>query len=305
MGACYSHEEPLYVILPYFNSCGYKRRRQLFVDFVASIESTPGIRIVVSESVGPAPLPPLRVWQHVRTPAPRRPLWVKENLVNIGVSRLPQTWKYMAWIDADISFLNDKWVQDTKRELASYDVVHMFQTAVNLGPRGESLKIDKGFGYMYKGSGTTYTKSDKYGHWHPGYAWACTRRAYDRMGGLLDWAILGSGDRHMAMALIGKVIDSAPGNIHINYKKLLLNFQRDCRGLKVSYIEGTILHYWHGRFEDRRYKERWEILTRHGFDPCNDVCVAPGGSMQLDKAGLRLAEDLEKYFIGRKEDFTP
>jgi hypothetical protein len=303
MGACQS-SEPLYVILPYFNSCGYKRRHQLFVDFVASLKHKRGIRLVVSESLGPEPLPELDVWLHVKTPAPRRPLWVKENLVNIAVSKLPEAWKYMAWVDADITFLNDNWVEDTIAELAKHDVVQLFQTAVNLGPRGESLKIDKGFGYMHKGSGTPWTPTDKYGFWHPGYAWACRRSAYRAMGGLIDWAILGSADRHMSMAWIGKALESAPGTIHGNYKELLRDYQLSCRGFKISYVEGTILHYWHGRFEDRRYKERWEILTRHGFDPLVDIAVGPSGSLQLAQPGLRMAEDLEKYFLGRKEDLV-
>ena len=301
MGCFGRQDPPLYVILPYFNFCGFKRRRDLFTAFVRSVQFTKGIQIVVVEATGPAALPSMPVWRHVKVTVDS-PVWLKENLVNIGTKELPTDWKYMAWIDADIEFLNRKWVQDTVAELKSYDIVHMFQTCVNLGPIGEALKIDKSFGYMHRGSGTVYTKTDRYGFWHPGYAWACTRKAYDQMHGLVDWAILGSGDRHMALAWIGRAVDSAPGNIHRNYKAMLEEYQIVCRGLEVSYIEGTILHFWHGRFEDRRYKERWEILTRNNFDPLTDTGLTDTGLVQLSVGGQRLAKELRGYFEGRRED---
>lgn len=222
--------------------------------------------------------------------------------MNIGIGNLPQNWKYVAWIDADIQFLNENWVRETIRELQVADVVQMFQTCVNLGPTGEALKIDKGFGYMHKDSGTPYTKSDRYGFWHPGYAWACTKGAWIQMDGLLDWGILGSGDRHMALALVGRAADSAPGNIHENYKKLLEKFTRDCKGLKLSYVKGTILHFWHGRFEDRKYRERWQILTQMAFDPLRDIGMTETGLIQLTQPGQRLQKAIDDYFLGRKED---
>jgi hypothetical protein len=298
---CFGRQETLYVVLPYFNFCGFKRRRELFVAFVQSIQITKGIQVVIVEADGPAPLPRLPAWRHVKVDVDS-PVWLKENLVNIGARELPKDWKYIAWIDADIEFLNRKWVQDAITELKSYDIVQMFQTCVNMGPSGESLKIDKSFGYMHRDSGTAYTKTDRYGFWHPGYAWACTRKAYDQMRGLVDWAILGSGDRHMALAWIGRALDSAPGNIHRNYRAMLAEYQIACRGLEVSYIEGTILHFWHGRFEDRRYKERWEILTRNNFDPLTDTGMTDAGLVQLSPEGQRLAKELKGYFEGRRED---
>ena len=29
--------------------------------------------------------------------------WCKENLINIAISKLPSDWKYVSWIDADIT----------------------------------------------------------------------------------------------------------------------------------------------------------------------------------------------------------
>ena len=300
---CWSRRPTLYVILPYFNYCNFIRRRKLFCEFVERIRTVQGIRIVVSEALSPGtdPLPKLPVWRHVRFRTDSR-VWLKENLVNLAVAKLPRDWEFMAWIDADIEFLNRNWVQETIDKLQSADVVQLFRSVVNLGPTGETIKVDKGFAYMAKGSGTPWTSTDKYGFWHPGYAWACTRRAFRRMGGLIEWAILGSGDRHMAMALDGHVMQSAPGNIHANYKTMLQEFECNCRGLKLDWVDGTIVHHWHGSFADRRYKERWEILTRNNFDPFEDIGVTDTGLVQLSKTGRRFTRYLDEYFAGRRED---
>jgi hypothetical protein len=45
--------EPLYIVLPYFNYCGFKRRRELFIEFV---ERYRHLKLVVVEVLGPAPL---------------------------------------------------------------------------------------------------------------------------------------------------------------------------------------------------------------------------------------------------------
>jgi len=66
------------------------------------------------------------------------------------------------------------------------------------------------------------------------------------MGGLIDWGILGSGDHHMALALIGKVESSHPGNIHHQYATLLHAFQDRVRNLSLGYVPGVIQHHWHG-----------------------------------------------------------
>lgn len=300
---CCGAEEPLWVILPYFNFCGFKRRRELFVKFVNEIQSVKGIRVVIAEARGPAALPPgLPVTKHLVTETESR-IWLKESLINWATGSLPKNWKYVAWIDADIEFLNKNWAKDTLTELQDgADVVQLFHTAVNLGPNDEALKIDKGFAYMAIDSGTPLTKNDRYGFWHPGYAWACTRRAWNKMEGLIDWAILGSADRHMAFAWIGRVEHSRPGNAHPNYLSMLVEYQLLCKNFKMSYVQGTILHYWHGRFEDRRYRERWDILTKNKYDPISDVGLTPTGLIQLTESGKRLEKNLDEYFIGRRED---
>ena len=115
-------------------------------------------------------------------------------------------------------------------------------------------------------------------------------------------AILGSGDRHMAMSFAGLALESAPGNVHENYKMLLKMYEAHVKNFKVSYVDGSIIHYWHGSFADRRYKERWNILTKNNFDPLSDIGYTEKGLVQLSEKGKRFQKYLDEYFIGRRED---
>jgi hypothetical protein len=301
-----SDDSFLYVIIPYFNYCKYASRKQLLIEFVNRIKSEKGIRIVLVEcrlEERDYDLPMFSdIYMHVRCTS-KHQLWIKENLINIGIHHLPNTWKYVSWIDADLTFVNDNWVQDTINELNKYDVVQMFQRALFMGPDYEVLKEDRGFGYMFKESGNEYTKTYKYGFWHPGFAWACTRGAYRKMKRLIDFGILGSGDHHMALALIGKVESSHPGGIHANYIQKLKEFQDRCSGLRLGYVKGVILHHYHGSIADRRYQERWNVLVKNEYDPETDITVNTVGLVQFTrKGGEKLEKHIAAYFLGRNED---
>lgn len=298
--------DPLYVIIPYFNYCHYHRRKELFMEFYERIRDNPRIRIVICEAAEsgdhfelPRNLPNVFIHIHVTT---KQQIWIKESLINIAVNRLPAHWKYIAWLDCDIQFIDTTWVENTIERLEKYDVVQMFSTIVYLGPHNEAIKTDKSFGYMYRKSGHEYTQTYKYGFWHPGFAWACTKHAYQTMGGIIDYAILGSGDHHMALGLISKVECSHPKDIHPIYKKLLRDFEKQVRTLRLGYIDGSILHHWHGDLKLRRYKERWQILVEHKYNPLEDVYRDPLGLWQLTDCGKRLEQDIRDYFAGRKED---
>jgi hypothetical protein len=169
----------------------------------------------------------------------------------------------VAWIDADLEFLNHNWVRDTVQELQTADVVRMWRSAVRPWARtvrrSRRTRVSRTCSSVAEPNGRRRTR---YGFWHTGYAWACRRSAYDQMGGLVEWAILGSGDRHMAMCLAGLGKESAPGSVHENYKGLLRMYESRVKDFKVSWVDGTIIHFRHGSFADRRYKERWDILTK-------------------------------------------
>lgn len=299
-------DEYLYVILPYFNYCCFKKRTELFTNFVKEYKNYSGVRIVIVEGIvkdASEQLPDLSsdVFMHITIQLEDR-IWIKENLINLGIKRIPSDWKYVSWIDADISFLNKNWVFDTLDLLQKSDIVQLFHSAVNMGPEGESIKVEQGFIYMAQKSGEEFKKTSKYSTWHPGFGWACTRKTYDKIGGLLDIAILGSGDRHMALSLIGKADASYPGNIGLSYKAKVLDFQERCTGLIVDYVKGTILHHFHGSMVNRKYVDRWNILLENLYNVKNDIYYNDEGVISLTEKGKRMQPDMDEYFLERNED---
>lgn len=229
-------------------------------------------------------------------------LWHKENMINLGLARLPIGWKYVCWIDADIEFTNHDWVVDTMHALQHYHIVQMFSHAIDLGPEGQHIQTQNGFMWSYL-TGRPVGKS--YPGWHPGFAWAARKEAINKVGRLYDQAILGSGDHHMARAMIGQVLDSVPHNATSNYLNSLKIWQDRCEShikRNVGYVPGTILHHWHGRKKDRRYNDRWKILIDNQYDPLIDLKEDWQGLWQLTDRSIQLRDDIRQYFRSRNED---
>lgn len=231
-------------------------------------------------------------------------LWHKENLINIGVAHLPENWKYVAWVDADLTFTNENWTKDTIDALQHHNIVQLFQTAIDLGPHDEFLNKFEGFGYKYRISNKIdFCKN--YSAPHPGFAWACTRYAWESMGGLLEFGILGSGDRSMAYAWIGIVEKSVAKGMNKNYVAMLKAFQENCRYTikkNIGFVKGCIIHSWHGRKQDRQYSSRWQILVRNDFDPITDLKKNSQGVLEFTGNKPNLIFDINKYFKQRNED---
>ncbi len=53
-------------------------------------------------------------------------------------------------LDADIEFLEKDVVDETIHALQHHPVVQMFQTCVDMGPKGEVMKVHTSFGYCHK-----------------------------------------------------------------------------------------------------------------------------------------------------------
>jgi hypothetical protein len=229
-------------------------------------------------------------------------VWHKENMINIGISRLPPNWQYVAWIDADVTFMNPGWVNATLNALQHHMVIQPFQDAIDLGPNGELIQAHRSFCYQYA---IGAPRSRSYTFWHPGFAWAARREAIEALGGLMDFPILGAADHHMALALIHEVTNSVPGGIAPEYLKRLQAWEGRCKEfikMDIGYAPGMLLHSWHGKKKDRKYVERWQILTSNNYDPSTDVKYDSQGVLQLSGNKIKLRDDIRRYFRARNED---
>lgn len=296
-----SHHAKLDVVAVISNPGRFKRRYQLFREFCERMEKEPHVRLMTVELQQRGRPFETDAKIKLRTSSE---LWHKENLINIGVQHLPADWEYMAWIDSDIEFQNKRWVRETIERLQTSKIVQLFSHAIDMGFRKETLQVHTGFAYQYV-NGESY-RGGKYGRfWHPGYAWACRRSAYDAIGGLLEFAILGSADTHMALSFIGLVDKSLNHKLTKNYKDMCHIFQDRCEmhiKRHIGYVHGTVMHHFHADKKNRKYCERWAILTENKFDPLRDLKKDACNVWQLEDGKINLRDQIKRYFRQRNED---
>jgi hypothetical protein len=296
----------LHVIIVISNPCQFASRYLLAKEFIYRIQSEPNTKLYVVELAyndQDFHLTKKSNANHLQLRT-TTPLWHKENMINIAVKQLlPSTWKAMAWIDADVEFESTSWALDALKILnGSKDIIQLFSHCLDMDKKEKTMQCFSSFGYQYCKQTNVYQTSGN-DSWHPGYAWAITRKAYERMGGLYDSSILGSGDHNMALCFLGHGLQSLNNQTSDGYKKSIQLFQEKSRNIRIGYVPGVIRHYFHGSKQNRKYTERWKILVDHQYDPYVDV--------KHDSDGLivptcdcppQLLTDILSYFQERNED---
>jgi hypothetical protein len=299
-------EDKLNVIIVISNPCLYATRYILCREFIKRFEEEeenvnlfvveliyPNQKFIITNSTNKNHL-------QIKTDVP---LWHKENMINLGVKKLlPKNWKAFAWIDSDLEFENNTWAMDTLKILnGTKDIVQLFSHAVDMNYDESNLNIFNSFGYSFSKK-KKYTTS-KNNYWHPGFAWAITRKAYEKIDGLYDKGILGSGDNIMALSLINKVENTLNLDYNKDYKNSILEFQQKIKKLRLGYTPGVIRHYFHGTKENRKYHERWQILIKYNYSPNIHIKYNKEGIIVPTKEfPEEFKEDIMNYFKERKED---
>ena len=299
-------EEKLNVIIVISNPCLYAKRYILLKEFVKRIEEEEehvnlfivemiyeNQKFIVTDKKNKNHL-------QVKTDVP---IWHKENMINLAVKYLlPSNYKAFAWVDADVEFENNSWALDTLKILnGCKDVVQLFSHCVDMSNENTNLNIFNSFGYSFNKEKKFTTKGQDY--WHPGYAWAITKKAYDKIGGIYDKGILGSGDSIMALAFINKAESMNNINYSDDYNNSMLEYQLKASKLRLGYVPGVIRHYYHGSKKNRQYTERWILLMKHNYSPIEHLTYDKQGILiPTETFPFDFKEDIMNYFRERKED---
>jgi hypothetical protein len=232
------------------------------------------------------------------------PLWHKENLVNLGVRNLlPNNYKAFAWLDGDIEFESPTWALDTLRILnGSKDIVQVFSHAIDMDKRENTMMVFNSAGYKLVRNGTYCpTRGNNYSH--PGYGWAITRKAFERIGGLYDHGILGSGDYVMLLSLMGRGNNFINSRYSPDFVENVMQFQSKIQNLRFGYVPGVIRHNFHGQKVNRKYQDRNEILVRHQYSPFRHITYdASGIIIPTSEFPEDCKTEIMEYFNGRNED---
>jgi hypothetical protein len=341
----------LYIIIPYFNFYDVRERFLNLVIFLKSFElyanNFSKCKIIIVEgiyedSIGNTLYSDLLKTQdnkfknflnnknciYIKYTIPQK-IWVKENLINLVIKdHLPKNWEYFCWLDGDILFDNDNWINDSIRLLKEFDVIQTFSHTLGTfryslprfefssqkAPMRSEDQVCKSGSYSfirrYKDVNNKFISLIT-GSGHPGYGWGMNRSFYNKIGKLWDSNIVGGGDRLMSNCIV-QVLEEKKNNETYSYsgaellnriysKKYaqeILNYYSKFKNCKYSYLNSGILHMYHSNPINRKYRERHEILKKFNYDP-TFLKYNRDGIIYLEK-NSELQQEIEEYLTQRE-----
>lgn len=319
-----------WVITVLSNPVRYKRRYELYWHFAEMCKHAGVNLITVEQAFGnrrfmvTEPNNPHHL--QIRTV---EELWHKENMINLGVRHAcaiaPDQVREVAWIDADCRPVSGyrHWFKETWHQLQHYQFVQMWSEMLDLDIHNNAIGCPQpSFMNNYIKHGTPnpaeIEKIEAENEYNmpyaskifgrPGLAWAANIDAFNKVGGLIDYCILGAADYYMAHALIGTLKEAGNEYAGGRYQKALLEWQTKAqRWIKkdVGCVPGLVTHDWHGKKANRFYGTRGKILRECEFDPHLDLKYDAYGMLQLetwDERQIKLRDQIRAYFRARNED---
>lgn len=316
-----------YVVTVISNPKRYQKRYELYWRFKELVDAAGVTLITVEQAFGNRPfmVTDPNNPHHVQVRSFEE-LWLKENMIELGRARIKQLdlqAREVCWIDADCFPTTSmrEWFEETWHQLQHYEFVQMWKHLINFGPQNEPVSgAQWSFMATYFLAGCTVPKTKNVKHTlaghsgmitlgRPGLAWAANMDALDKVGGLLDICILGSGDFHMAHCLVGAAHDSKTRESQLSeYVQAIYDWQDRCEHWikrDVGYVPVTVGHWWHGNKVDRQYPTRGKILVDNGYNPRIDVKYDSQGLLQLETVTprqIKLRDQIRGYFAARNED---
>jgi len=219
-------------------------------------------------------------------------LWHKEALLNHLIKQLPEKFKYVFWVDADVLFSNKNWlVEATQLMRTSYNMIQPFQSCfhlnrdeLSLSPydeifQREYIEVSKkqinslgkekrswySFGYnCVENPGNAYFEDNYDIHGHVGFAWGIKREILDKCP-LFDKALVGGADHIMAHAALGELCSECIRKSFTEMQDEISSWSKNFFDLvdgKVGYVSGDLFHIWHGDLTKRQYLKRVKEFTK-------------------------------------------
>ena len=311
----HSYSMNLWAITCYFNPVGYRRRlenyrlfRQRLTVPLVTVELSFDGKFQLSEEDAD-----ILVQIHGGDV-----MWQKERLLNIALKWVPESCDKIAWLDCDVVFGSDDWVERASQALGEFRLVHLFQERHDLPRHAGSDGLHSwdapptSQSVVYKMATRQAAPEDLFLANAPlerrstaGLAWASPREVLEAHG-FYDACILGTGDRAMLCAALGK--------FEYGTRAPLMNVWRaghylawarpyfETVGGRVGYIQGRLFHLWHGDVRDRRYEERYRRLETFDFDPFTDITLDSNGCWRWNSDKRELHGYVKRYFESRNED---
>lgn len=273
-----SHPEAV-IISCFFNPQKSEYRRKAFMKFYESIKHT-NFRII--ECVIGDDEPEFSHLRNVSVIRTKNLLWHKESLLNKIVSTLPEEYKFVFWVDADVIFDNENWIVEGVQELHFNRIIQPFEWCIHLQKdmdkpdfdfeNHKKFSMDKDLRHpdMWRSFCANYVYSKELSgrenydiHGHVGFAWGARREVLDEVP-LFDKALVGGADHIIAHAAAGQIGHSC---ITKSFSDDLENVNRWSSKFysvvqeKIGYVKGNLFHIWHGDLTKRSYLKRIQDFT--------------------------------------------
>lgn len=301
----------LYLILPYFdfNQCPFSKRNLDL--FISTYSQRANLRIVLCEGIYDQELPDHsnKIFKHLKFKL-KNILWVKENLINLAIKSLPEDAEFIAWSDRDIYFTNPSWVEDTIEKLKTYDIIQPWSEVIHLDSSNNLCPIKKIEGnFSFADRSEIYAKINCPNHKNristsTGQIWAINKSFYKKIEKINDIEIVGGADSIIANFCILQKPDyekTLNRKTTSKSKNSWLLYRDKFRDVKYSYIDGLIIHYWHGALVNRLYTSRAGILQHLDYDPVSDITYDENGVLQFTEKGKKFEPLITEYFTHRTQ----
>lgn len=283
------------LITCHYNWFGFERPRENLRRFLEATTGLPVYGVEAQLPGHPMQTEGLPRWLQV-VATQGQVMMQKERLLNMAEQLVPDEYKALIWVDADVIFESPDWFKMTARALDVAPVVQPFAACRWLSREGLPIMQLAGIGAQPEKLHRCQA--------HPGFAMAARRSLWRAAGGLYDSMVVGNGDVGFASAVLHDA-----GCAHVQMSpEMATHFELWRAGVKkwlktgtMHHVPGIASHLWHGDIGQRRYAERNGMLL--ALDPALHLTRGSNGLMTwTDKAPWALRYGVRNHFGGRKED---
>lgn len=270
------------VITTYFNPCGYKSKLKNYNTFRNSIEKVGAKLLTIEMSNYESNF---QIKDSIKFKGDCF-LWQKENLIAKGMDIIEED--IFAWIDCDIIFEDDNWIEKTIESLKTNEIVQMFRNVTFLNPDGrEDKKFKSMFSEFYHNP--LFAKGYP-NQGHPGFAFAGRKDKISFYKGFIL-----SDDVVFCSSLTHDYWIIKSWDVKDEIKNDIINWCESIKNIRFSFVDLNIKHLWHGSWKNRQYNSRMKLINKHS----NKIKTKNGLNFCDDKETI---EDLMNFFSQRKED---
>lgn len=223
----------------------------------------------------------------------------KENLLNIAINKVKHMYKKFVLLDADIIFEDLNWYSNTSNLLDQYEVLQLFDYA-----KWMTLNMKNVYQTQVSSCYFTLNKNIKMKP-HPGFVWAITLSAFNKLNGIPDLFPVGSNDTLLAYLATGiqlhkNVIDNRATLVFSN------EINKD-KEFTFYYLKSCVYHLFHGKQNKRKYRERFEefneLLERLNINDYSYISKNKDGLYEWKEEYRDILNHFcLNYFVEREDD---